>query len=235
MNANRFEALVRAVTASGSRRALVSGLAAGAGLLVGAAGTAGKKKRKKGKRGKNLCRADGSRCKKKNARCKTEFCLKTPFTIEARWTNPDTDHDTYLFVPKEAGTVDPATPFIDYRCRPTTTACETEVYPFACGSGDATGPGDEIMTVRRVLPGTYAFWVELFVQAPAADVTVLLRNANGTVVRSWTSPANPDPTVQRGWHVFDIDGANRSFTTVDQLHDDHPLNENVPVREVCAD
>ncbi|MGH2616837.1 MAG: hypothetical protein ACRDJC_16500 [Thermomicrobiales bacterium] len=230
MDDNRFDALTRAVTASGSRRALFGALTAGAGLLRGAAGAAGKKKQKR-KKGKNLCRADGSQCKKENKRCKAKFCLKTPFTIEARWTNENTDQDTVLFVPNEAGSLDPS-PFIDQRCNSDDTNDGT-LYPFAFVSGDAQGPGDEITTIRQLLPGAYEFWIELFVMSPAADLTVLLRNANGTVLRGWTSPANPDPSVQRGWHVFNIDGAKHSITSVDQLHDDHPLNENVPVTNAC--
>ncbi|MGH2618768.1 MAG: hypothetical protein ACRDJC_26365 [Thermomicrobiales bacterium] len=236
MDADRFDALARAVTvtvtASGSRRALVGALAAGAGCLRGAAGASGKKRRKKDKK---RCRTNGSRCKKKSANCKAQFCLKTPFTIEARWSNPDTDHDTFLFVPAEVGSLDPS-PYIDFQCRPDNSDCETNVYPFACVSDDAVGPGDEITTIRKVLPGTYEYWVELSSSAPAADLTVLLRNANGTVLRGWTSPANPAPPfADRGWHVFDIDGAKHSFTSIDQLRIDGFLPEvaHGPATFVC--
>ena len=75
-----------------------------------------------------------------------------PLTIEAVWAS-DRDHDTYLFIPNEAGSTLPA-PWINYYCFPENSGCEDNVYPFACVSQDATGPGDEITTVRRPRPAS---------------------------------------------------------------------------------
>src|SRR4051812_21840583 len=56
---------------------------------------------------KRLCRKNGGKCKKKGGKCKAQFCLAAPFTIEARWSNAASDHDTFLFVPNEEGNDDP--------------------------------------------------------------------------------------------------------------------------------
>jgi hypothetical protein len=181
---------------------------------------------------RNLCRRNGRRCQKEGKRCQTKHCLEAPFTIEARWSNTETDHDTYLFVPKRKGSSDPS-PYIDYTCHPTGSSCENNVYPFACVSHDASGPGHEITTVRKLLTGTYEYWIELDRPTPAGDLTVLLRNAGGKVIDRWTSPANPSATIERGWHVFDIDGARHSITPIDRLANTSPEERHNPSTFVC--
>jgi hypothetical protein len=97
---------------------------------------------------------------------------------------------------------------------------------------DAGGPGDEITTLTRLLAGMYEYWIELDHPAPAGDLTVDVRTANGRVLRSWSSPANP-AFPQKGWHVFDIQGSARSLASVDQLTTEdlpgaaHAANEDV--------
>jgi hypothetical protein len=96
------------------------------------------------------------------------------------------------------------------------------------------GPGDEITTVRRFLAGRYEYWVELAEGAPAGDLKVLLRNANGRVIRSWSSPKNPYPSDEPGWHVFDIDGATRGITSINALTDhEWPWTGHNPFTSVC--
>ncbi|MFN8590989.1 MAG: hypothetical protein U0031_05945 [Thermomicrobiales bacterium] len=81
-------------------------------------------------------------------------------------------------------------------------------------------------TVRKLLDGTYQYWIELDEPSPAKDLTVTLRHTNGSRVRSWTSPANLS-AQQVAWHVFDIDGKTGSVTSVDQV-----INSELPeVRE----
>ena len=187
-----------------SRRALVA-----VGLLAGADAARGKKK---GTGRKNLCRRDGRRCKKASERCKRRFCLQTPFTIEARWASASQDHDAILYVPHQPGTSVPF-PYIDYACLAGDTNTGT-LYPFAFSSGDAQGPGDEVVTVQRLLAGRYEFWGRIHGPAQPGDLKVILRNRDGKVVRSWDSPPNPSGAVLLDWHVVDIDGATRSATAV---------------------
>ena len=211
MDSSRFDRFIQAFGVPTRRRTLLQGAAAFGAAVVGGAVLSD------GAEAKTLCRKNGASCKKKGKRCKAEFCLKAPFTIEARWSNPTSDHDTFIFVPRKAGSNVPS-PFIDYGCNPIeTNDCEDDVYPFMCGSQDATGPGDEITTVRRVLPGRYEYWIELAQSAPAGDLEVILRNGNGRVMRSWSSPVNPDPDDEWGWHVFSIDGARRSITSINKV------------------
>jgi hypothetical protein len=182
---------------------------------------------------KRLCRKNGSKCKKKGKRCQAKFCLTTPFTIEARWSNANSDHDTFVFVPKKEGSNDPS-PVINHVCNPAVSDCEDEVYPFICVSKDATGPGDEVTTVRRLLAGRYEYWIELDESSPRGDLEVILRNASGRFIRSWSSPANPAVQKEFGWHVFDIDGATRSITAVDGFGDDEwPWTGHNPFTSVC--
>ncbi|MGH2616737.1 MAG: hypothetical protein ACRDJC_16000 [Thermomicrobiales bacterium] len=179
------------------------------------------------------CRKSGSRCKKKSKRCRARNCLKTPFTIEARWTNPETDHDTYLFVPNDVGAHEPS-PYIEFRCSSEDTNGGA-LYPFAFVSGDAQGPGDEITTVAQLLAGTYEYWILLYPQSPDGDLTIDLRNATGRIMRSWISPPNLSlDTI--GWHIFDIDGSTRDITSIDALIDDTlPNGAHDPNRDACPD
>ena len=232
MDAHRFDLLTRAWIATGSRRAVFGVLAAVAGLLRNAEAAIGKKKRsKKGKRSKILCRSDGRLCKKESERCKRKFCLKTPFTIEAQWLSPSQDHDAFLFVPNEPGNNEPF-PFIAYSCLAGDTN-NGALYPFAFMSGDAQGPGDEVATVQRLLEGKYEYWTRVHGPAASGDLTVRLRNANGKVIDTWTSPPNPSSTNEQvGWHVFDINGATHSIKVVDEagidpFDDVHPENTDV--------
>jgi hypothetical protein len=200
----------------------------------------------------NCCRANGSPCTKKSNRCTRSLCQRSstaalthtpdgggggaPLTIEAVWTE-DRDHDTFLFVPNEAGSTVPS-PWIDYSCNPADSGCEDNVYPFACVSQDATGPGNEITTVRTLLAGTYEYWIEVDFESPAGDITVNLKNIGGTVVRSWRSPPNPDrdldgTSAQMGWHVFNFEGGTGAVTSVNETIDGHPVRAHNPSTEVC--
>lgn len=220
MNHIRFDRLVRALGSASSRRTLIRGAAALGPAVVGGAVLSD------GAMAKTLCRKNGTKCKKNGKKCRAKFCLTTLFTIEARW-NSGKDHDVVLFVPRKAGSNDPS-PYIDYGCGPSTTDCGDDVYPFACVTGN------EITTVRRLLGGKYEYWIELLYSTPPADVEVILRNATGRVMRSWSSPANPNPGAELGWHVFDIDGSSRSITSVDVLIDsDLPNGAHSPNTNVC--
>jgi hypothetical protein len=244
MNGTRCDGIAQGLALAHSRRRLLgSFLVSGVGALGAAAvasvafpGEAAAKK---------LCRKNGSRCKQKSKRCKARFCRATkpgsqsltiqePFTIEATWTSLR-DHDTYFFVPNEAGVRLPS-PFIDYSCNPNQTACET-AYPFACVSQDAMGPGDEITTVNQLLAGTYEYWLALYFLAPDSDVTVRLRDADDQVVASWSSPENPTDQVRIGWHVFDIDGVTGTVTSIDRRNDPAlpgpPEGVHDPNSDVC--
>jgi hypothetical protein len=184
-----------------SRRALVA-----IGFLTGADAASGKKK---GKGSKNRCRRDGRRCKKASERCKRQFCLKTPFTIEARWASTSQDHDAILYVPHQPGTSVPF-PYIDYACLAGDTNAGT-LYPFAFSSGDVqAGPGAEVVTIQRLLAGRYEFRGRVHGPAQPGDLKVILRNRDGKLVRSWNSPPNPSGAQLLDWHVVDIDGATRS-------------------------
>ena len=191
-----------------------------------------KKKKKKKKPCTDCCLANGKLCTKASTTCKPKNCLSTPFTIEARWNNPDTDHDTYFFVPNQSGATLPS-PFIDYSCNPVDSDCENDVYPFICVSKDATGPGDEITTVRRLIAGKCEYWIELHEPSPAGDLTVTLRDKSGRVVRSWISPANPSPDDEIGWHVFDIDGSTGSIASVNQTVNSELPEAHTPNTDVC--
>jgi len=192
------------------------------------------------------CREDGSACTKKSEKCKPSLCqsasplplplptVLTSFTVEARWTNTYTDHDTFLFVPNEAGSTLPS-PYIDYSCNPADSPrCADDVYPFTCVSQDATGPGDEVTTVRKLLAGRYEYWIELYDTAPAGDVVVNLRDTSGTILHSWSSPANLSTNDAIGWHVFDLDGGTGIVASVDQPIDTLlPRGAHIPFSNVC--
>lgn len=179
---------------------------------------------------KTLCLKNGSRCKKKGKKCKAGNCLKTPFTIEARWSNPSSDHDTYVFVPNAPGASLPF-PYFNYNCR-SDDAGDGQLEPFAYVSQDARGPGDEVTTVAFLLNGKYEYWMNIDSLAAAGELTVALRNPNGRVVRSWSSPANPSPA--RGWHVFDIQGDRKSITSFNRLIDEAlPAGAHAVATRVC--
>src|SRR5215212_1487716 len=92
---------------------------------------------------KQQCRKLGAPCKKHGKRCKAKFCLSAPLTIEVQWANSDSDHNSFLFVPNEAGVSEPF-PFITVSTR----ACRGDggndgsLYPFATIDRDAQGPGN---------------------------------------------------------------------------------------------
>lgn len=217
MDPNQFDRFTRSILGTWSRRGVGRALA---GLTLSAAAppllsiaNAGAKKKKRSKPSKgNLCSSNGSHCKKKGKTCNAGNCLQTPFTIQAHWVNPNTDHDTYMFVPNEPGAALPF-PYLDYSCR-SSDAGAGFVYPFAYVDKDATGPGDEVTTVAFLLDGKTEYWIELAGDSPVGDLTVTLRNKNGNVVRSWSSPENG--STQSGWHVFDIQGERKSVTSIDQ-------------------
>jgi hypothetical protein len=230
MDASRLDRIARRLgylNTATARRPLVQGAAALGAALAGASIWSEEAAAKK-----TLCRKNGSKCKKKSKKCKAKHCLTAPFTIEASWTNVNSDHDTYLFVPNEAGATLPS-PLIVYTCNPAMSDCEDDVYPFTCVSQDAAGPGDEVTTVRKLIAGTYEYWIELQNPSPAGDLTVTLRKATGKVVRSWSSPENGDD-LERGWHVFSINGSKRSITSVNLLIDaELPGGAHDPNTNVC--
>jgi hypothetical protein len=243
IDSHRFDQLARhlaSVSASTPRRTLLRSAATLGAALSGSAlwshaADARKRNKKKNKRKKKkgLCRTNGSTCTRKSKKCQAQNCLNTPFTIEAVWTNVNSDHDTFVFVPNEAGESFPS-PAIDFGCNPEESACELDIYPFICVSQDARGPGDEVTTVRQLIPGTYEYWIELDDLSPAGDLTVTLRNANGRILRTWTSPENPNVNTQVGWHVFDINGQTKLITSIDQVIDDGlPDGAHDPNTDVC--
>ena len=218
--------------------------AAGGGLLASLLalaagdGEARKKKRRKPKhkpksrpkpKKGDFCTPTGELCHRQGKKCAAKFCLKAPFTIEARWA-VDSDYDTYLFVPPKDETTGPA-PFINYGCE-VSDNCNTQ-YPFACTSGDETDAGSEIITVYQLLEGTYEHWMELYYDDAPGLMTVELRNADGRVVRRWESPVSPT-SAQDAWHVFDIDGATGAITSIDTLIEESlPAGAHDPYTNVC--
>lgn len=198
MEAHRFDGLVMTMRTRRSALGLVAGIAALLGMGRDQAGA------------RNLCRKNGTSCKQESRRCQSKFCLKTPFTIEARWDSGSQDHDAILFVPNASGNSDPF-PYIDYACLAGDTNDGT-LYPFAFSSGDRQGPGDEVFTIRRLITGKYEVWGRIHGPAASGDLKVILRNANGKVVRAWSSPPNPSGSTLLDWHVFDIKGGSHSVT-----------------------
>lgn len=230
MDAIRFESPNRVLTDLLPRRNFLRRLAAGLGLTAGLPRGTIEARQKRNGGNKALCLRNGSHCKQKGKTCKAANCLQAPFTVEARWSTATSDHDTYVFMPNVPGAAFPF-PFFSYTCK-SNDAGAGLLEPFAFVSGDATGPGNEVTTVAFLLEGTYEYWIELAEFVPAGDLTVTLRNANGNVVRSWSSPANP--SSERGWHVFDIQGQRKSVTSVNRLIDATlPFGAHAIATRVC--
>lgn len=188
--------------------------------------TAKKKKKKKKKSCRNCCRENGSPCAKKNAACKPALCSR--FTVTASWDS-DENYDTYLFVPNDEGASSPS-PFIDKFC----IDSERDLYPFASVNQNAEGPGDEVTSIFKHLPGRYEYWLELDGGAPAGDVTVTLRD-KGVLVFTSTSPANPSESAVSSWHVFDLEGDNGDLDEIDELIEDNlPRAKSSQNTNVCS-
>lgn len=223
MDTNRFDGLTRSLRNGLTRRGAL-GMLAGATLGQGAA--AARKKKKPRKKCRNCCRASGSPCTKKNAACKPGLCPR--FTVTASWDS-DENHDTYLFVPNDEG-ASASFPFFDQFCN----ICEEDVYPFACVNQDAEGPGDEVTSIFKLLPGTYEYWLELDEGAPAGDATVTLRD-KGRLVFTSTNPANPSAENVSSWHVFNLRGSTGRFTEIDEVVENNlPRAAHSQNTYVCA-
>jgi len=232
----RFDRLARSLATATvtRRRTLLQGAAWLGASMAGGVWipdvTEAKRKRKP------LCTANGSRCKHKSATCTTSNCLTAPFSVEAQWTGPNALYATYVFVPKEAGTTVPS-PFIssssNIACTPAASNCEADIYPFACISQDAPGSGPAETTVRKLLKGTYEYWIYVINDSAAGAVTVTLRNAQEQVVRTWSSPVNPN-NFYLSWHVFDLDGSAGSVKSVDTTNQNGmPGGAHFPNTNVC--
>lgn len=235
MAAKRFDTLRRPLLAASSRRRMLGNLAGllGAGTPLALRAIAADAKKKKNRKCRKCCRANGTECRRKSPACKPGNCLAPPFAIEARWSNQVTDHDTYLFVPNEPGQALPS-PQIGNFCNAVQSDCELDLYPFTCVSQDATGPGDEVTTVRRLIAGRYEYWIDVFGPAPAGDLTVTLRHQSGRVIRSWSSPPNPNVAQDIGWHVFDLDGAKGSIRSIEEtVATNLPIGAHNPSTDVC--
>lgn len=222
MDQKHFDILIRSVCGLRSRRTVLGGLVgAGAGWgLARLPELAAAKKKRSPKRTNGLCRQNGSRCTKRRKQCRKEYCLRAPFTIEAKWTQT-ADHESYLFVPAQDATSGPF-PFIDSVCNPDRMPC-AGAFPFACVDHDEQQAGAETTTIHTLLKGTYEYWIELFSTTPADELTIVLKDGAGRVVRQWANPANPaDKRV--GWHVFNIDGNGGHVTSIDTLTDTRPPN-----------
>lgn len=218
MDASRFAAWTRTIgTALARRTLLAAGLAAvGIGQVSPDAIEA-----------KDSCKKSGKPCKKKKKGCKAKFCetgLAAPFTIEANWTNPATDHDTFLFVPNLPGNAFPS-PHIDMTCT-SSKAFDGTVYPFAFVSGDAIGPGNEVTTIKELVDGRYEYHLQLHGPSPADDVEVRLVQ-KGKVVQSWRNPASP---LEDHWRVFSLTVAGKRVT-LETLGD--IVKQPFPLKDVC--
>ena len=219
MDDNRFDGLTRFLGGGATRRGAVALLAGVAGATL-AAGEAKKKKKKKPC--KDCCLENGNACTT-GAACKSANCLKTPFTVQAKWGSTK-KHFSWVLLPHFAGQ---DLPYIDSDCNPGNSSCEDDRYPFICVdktiAGPAgAGPGDEVATVRKLVADTYQYWVQLDPSSASGDVTVTLRRSNGGIVRSWSSPANASTSEIAEWHVFDIDGKTGSIALIDRLMSSGP-------------
>ncbi len=231
MEATRFDGWTR-------RRLGAAGGGVIASLLALAAGDgeARKKKRRKPKhkprpkpKTGDFCTPAGEPCRRQGKKCAAKFCLEAPFTIEARWSI-QADHDTFLFLPPENETTGPS-PFIRYNCV-LGSSCDTQ-YPFACTSADEVLSGAETTTIYRRLAGTYEYWIEMSNGSAPGDLTVVLRDQAGRVVREWESPASVG-SLQNGWHVFDFDGATGTVKSVDKATSESlPGGAHNPSTKIC--
>jgi hypothetical protein len=190
-----------------------------AAILGGVPGTLVAAKHKKPKKpGKALCRPNGAPCSHKKGTCSRGNCLQDGFTAEATFSG-DFIYEAYLFVPPLPGSGATGT-FIssaygDMPCTADASDCEDNVYPFACTSQDEQYFGPIGTSVRQYLKGTYQYWVYVVNSSAAGAVAVTLRNTSNGVVRTWSSPANPND-YYIGWHVFDVDGSTGAVTSVDR-------------------
>jgi hypothetical protein len=222
MDTTRFDALARALARSTTtrRRALLRGatwIGPGlAGIAVTADDVTAKRKRKA--KGKPLCKPNGSSCKRKGGSCQKSNCLTAFFSIEAQWTGPNKLYAIYFFIPEGAGYSAPhpmITSTSSFPCSAATSDCEGNIYPFTCIEQAQAGSGPATATVRRLLKGTYEYWIYVINNSPAEALTVTLRDANGQIRRTWSSPENPQGGYMN-WHVFDIDGAVGSVKSVNK-------------------
>jgi hypothetical protein len=218
MEGTRFDRWVRVVGARPTRRAVIAAsLAALKSLSTRPAAE-----------GKERCKKSGKPCKSRKKGCKARYCetgLEAPFTIEAAWTNPQSDHDAFLFVPNAPGNVDPR-PFIDMDCTPDIVA-NGDAYPFAFGSRDAyVGPGSETITVKTLIDGVYEYHLQLDSQTPANDATVRLIK-NGKVLHSWSNPASPQ---EDHWRVFSLT-AQKGRAVLQPIGDVIPQPQ--PITRLC--
>lgn len=133
--------------------------------------------------------------------------------METSWTRAFS-HDAYLFVPPQNGSTGPG-PYLNFSCNAGNSSCAT-AYPYACINEKDTAPGDGVTLVSKLLGGTYQYWVQVHDNTAAGELTIVLRDKSGRVVRDWQNPAN-QTNDQKAWHVFDVDGMRGSVASVDQI------------------
>jgi hypothetical protein len=234
MDTMRLSRLARSLATVTRRRTLLQrGTWLGASMAGGVLmtdGAAAKRKRKP------RCTANGTRCTQQSAACTTSNCLSGSFSVEAQWTGPNALYGVYLFVPKKKGTKDEG-PFISnlstIDCTPAESNCEADLYPFTCIFQDDQGSGPAETIVRTQLKGKYEYWIYVIDNAAAGAVTVTLRNAQDRVVRTWSSPANPN-NFNLSWHVFDLDGKAGSVESVETTNlNGMPGGAHSPNINVC--
>lgn len=216
MDDNRFDRLTRMLGNGATRRGALALLAGVVGATLAEGAAQKKKKKKKKKPCKGCCLENGTACTT-GAACKSANCLKTPFTIQATWGSTK-KHFSWVLLPHISGQ---PVPYIDSDCNPGNSRCEEDLYPFICFdktiAGPAfAGPGDEVATVRKLIAGTYKYWIQLDPSTAGGDLTVTLRRSNGGVVRSWSSPVNSSTDISE-WNVFDIDGESGSIAAIDRV------------------
>lgn len=86
--------------------------------------------------------------------------------------------------------------------------------PFANLDTDSYGFGPETITISQLKAGTYEYWVEIVDSPSFAGAQVKVFDSNG-LVAEFGGPTDEGPILP--WHVFDIDGATGSITSVDAL------------------
>jgi hypothetical protein len=235
MDSTQFDQITRHLGDATHRRSLLrsaarlGGVIAGLGIFAipGVAMDSGNSK--------TLCRPNGSTCKEKGRTCSASNCLRAPFTVEATWSTND-DFDTYLFLPPNPTNSVPSPHVTSWRCNVEDHGCNSDIYPYVCidqdGDGADTG---EATTVHKLLKGTYEYWIYLVLDTPKGDLKVTLRDAHGGVVRTWSSPGNPDTQGYTGWHVFDVDGATGAVKSIDRVPDvGMPSGAHDPTTPVCS-